>query len=348
MDIKSFFEKRIDNFLGVLIILNILHQIISSMAFMENRESLSLYGGMFLQISMYIFSIEFLLRVYLEKRLSFLNGLDLLVLLNHFFIGLIDLRVFRMMRAFQIFSQTRIMLPANTLFKTIKMQRHALLGSMVLVLSILLVFSTLMYFVEGDDQPVKLGSIPLALWWGMETLTTVGYGDVHPVTGPGRVLGSFIMLLGIAMFALPAAILGSAYYEEMQKRNFLVSLETITEIPIFAQLPINAIGKINEKLEVILLPAKKVIFEKGDDADSMYIIELGRVEINLDPNPPVTKDQGDFFGEMGLVSDSPRNATVTTLDEVKLLQLKKEDLNELIEEHPIIFKEIEEKISSYS
>ncbi len=305
MDIKSFFEKRIDNFLGVLIILNILHQIISSMAFMEGRESLALYGGMFLQISMYIFSIELALRVFVEKKLSFLSGLDLIVLLNHFFIGLIDLRVFRMFRAFQIFSQSRILLPANTLFKTIKMQRHALLGSMVLVLSILLVFSTLMYFVEGDEQPIKLGSIPLALWWGMETLTTVGYGDVHPVTGPGRVLGSFIMLLGIAMFALPAAILGSAYYEEMQKRNFLVSLETITEIPIFAQLPINAIGKINEKLEVILLPAKKVIFEKGDEADSMYIIELGRVEINLDPNPPVTKDQGDFFGEMGLVSDSP-------------------------------------------
>ena len=165
MDIKSFFERRIDNVMGVLIILNILHQIISSMAFMENRENLILYGGMFLQISMYVFSIEFLLRVYLEKRLSLLSGLDFLVLLNHFFIGLIDLRVFRMMRAFQIFSQTRIMLPANTLFKTIKMQRHALLGSMVLVLSILLVFSTLMYFVEGAEQPVKLGSIPLALWW---------------------------------------------------------------------------------------------------------------------------------------------------------------------------------------
>ena len=348
MDLKTFFDKHVDNYLGVLILLNILHQIISSMAFMEGRESLVLYGGIFFQISMYIFSVEFVLRIFLERTLRFLSCLDLLVLLNHFFLGLIDLRVFRMLRAFQIFSQTRILLPANTLFKTIKMQRHALVGSLVLVLSILLVFSTLMYFVEGDDQPVKLGSIPLALWWGMETLTTVGYGDVHPVTGPGRVLGSLIMLLGIAMFALPAAILGSAYYEEMQKRNFLVSLETITEIPIFAQLPINAIGKINEKLEVVLLPAKKVIFEKGDEADSMYIIEIGRVEINLEPNPPVVKDQGDFFGEMGLVSNSPRNATVSTLDEVKLLQLKKEDLEELIEEHPVIFKEIEERISSYS
>ena len=348
MDLKTFFDKHVDNYLGILILLNILHQIVSSMAFMEGRESLILYGGFFFQISMYIFSIELVLRLFLERRLSFLSGLDLLVLLNHFFLGLIDLRVFRMLRAFQIFSQTRILLPANTLFKTIKMQRHALVGSLVLVLSILLVFSTLMYFVEGDDQPVKLGSIPLALWWGMETLTTVGYGDVHPVTGPGRVLGSLIMLLGIAMFALPAAILGSAYYEEMQKRNFLVSLETITEIPIFAQLPINAIGKINEKLEVVLLPAKKVIFEKGDEADSMYIIEIGRVEIDLEPNPSVVKDQGDFFGEMGLVSNSPRNATVSTLDEVKLLELKKEDLEELIEEHPVIFKEIEERISSYS
>ena len=348
MDLKTFFDKHVDNYLGVLILLNILHQIISSMAFMEGRESLILYGGIFFQISMYVFSVEIVLRLFLERRLSFLSGLDLLVLLNHFFLGLIDLRVFRMLRAFQIFSQTRILLPANTLFKTIKMQRHALVGSLVLVLSILLVFSTLMYFVEGDDQPVKLGSIPLALWWGMETLTTVGYGDVHPVTGPGRVLGSLIMLLGIAMFALPAAILGSAYYEEMQKRNFLVSLETITEIPIFAKLPINAIGKINEKLEVVLLPAKKVIFEKGDEADSMYIIEIGRVEIDLEPNPPVVKDQGDFFGEMGLVSNSPRNATVSTLDEVKLLELKKEDLEELIEEHPVIFKEIEERISSYS
>ena len=142
--------------------------------------------------------------------------------------------------------------------------------------------------------------------------------------------------------------MGSAYYEEMQKRNFLISLETITEIPIFAQLPISAIGKINEKLEVVLLPAKKVIFEKGDEADSMYIIELGRVDINLDPYPPVIKDQGDFFGELGLVSNNPRNATITALDEVKLLQLKKEDLEELIEEHPVIFKEIEKKISSYS
>ena len=85
-----------------------------------------------------------------------------------------------------------------------------------------------------------------------------------------------------------------------------------------------------------------------EEADSMYIIEIGRVEINLDPNPPAIKDQGDFFGEMGLVSDNPRMATVTTLDEVKLLQLKKEDLNELIEEHPVIFQEIEEKISTYS
>jgi voltage-gated potassium channel len=63
------------------------------------------------------------------------------------------------------------------------------------------------------------------MWWGIATLTTVGYGDVVPMTDLGKLLASFTMLVGIGMFALPAAILASAYYEEIQKKNFLVSFE---------------------------------------------------------------------------------------------------------------------------
>ena len=64
MDLKTFFDKHVENYLGVLILLNILHQIISSMAFMEGRESLILYGGIFFQISMYVFSVEIVLRLF--------------------------------------------------------------------------------------------------------------------------------------------------------------------------------------------------------------------------------------------------------------------------------------------
>tara|TARA_B000000441_G_C21711365_1_gene332690 strand:- start:441 stop:1055 length:615 start_codon:yes stop_codon:yes gene_type:complete len=201
-----------------------------------------------------------------------------------------------------------------------------------------------MYFVEREAQPDKFGSIPLAIWWGMETLTTVGYGDVHPITPLGKVLGTLTMLLGIGMFALPAAILGSAYYEEMQKRNFLVTFEAILEVPLFEELPIKALSKINEKLDAVLLPPNEAVFEKGEEADSMYIIESGRAQVELDN--PIVLEKGDYFGEMGLINNNPRTATIITLEEVKLLQLKKEDLEELFDEHPALFQAIEAKLDA--
>ena len=196
--LKAFFDK----FIGALIFLNILHQVISSMD-LSQYQSLLIYGETFYQISMMIFLGELLFRLYIERRLGFLNVMDGMVLMNYFLIGILDLRIFRLFRFFDIFSRTRILLPSNTLFKTIHVQRHSLLGSLFLVLSVLLLFSTIMYFVEREAQPDKFGSIPLAIWWGMETLTTVGYGDVHPITPLGKVLGTLTMLLGIGMFALP-------------------------------------------------------------------------------------------------------------------------------------------------
>jgi voltage-gated potassium channel len=336
---KALFDK----FIGALIFLNILHQVISSMDLTEYQSMLS-YGEIFFQISMVIFLVEFLYRLIDERRLGFLNTMDGLVLINYFLIGILDLRIFRLFRFFDIFSKTRILLPSNTLFKTIHVQRHSLLGSLFLVLSVLLLFSTIMYFVEREAQPEKFGSIPLAIWWGMETLTTVGYGDVHPITPLGKVLGTLTMLLGIGMFALPAAILGSAYYEEMQKRNFLVTFEAILEVPLFEELPIKALSKINEKLDAVLLPPNEAVFEKGEEADSMYIIESGRAQVELEN--PIVLEPGDYFGEMGLINNNPRNATITTLEEVKLLQLKKEDLEELFDEHPVLFQAIEAKLEA--
>jgi voltage-gated potassium channel len=76
-----------------------------------------------------------------------------------------------------------------------------------------------MYFVERSAQPDKFSSIPAAMWWGVATMTTVGYGDVIPVTVTGKVLGSIIALLGIGLFAMPAGILASGFAEELQTRR---------------------------------------------------------------------------------------------------------------------------------
>tara|TARA_Y100000741_G_C18239815_1_gene553172 strand:- start:788 stop:1834 length:1047 start_codon:yes stop_codon:yes gene_type:complete len=346
MSIKQIFEKYLENFFGILIALNIIHQIIDSTNLMDAYPQWQTAFDLFFPISMVIFVGETALRTYLDRRLGFLGWVDVVVLVNFFLGGAYDLRAFRLFRVFEIYKHTRILFPSNTLVRTIYLQRFALLGSQIMVLSVLLVFSILIYFIEGNVQPESFGSIPDAMWWGIATLTTVGYGDIYPATLAGKILASFTMFLGIGMFALPAAILASAYYEEIQKKNFLVSIETITEIPLFAKLPIAALSKINQKLDPIILAAKKVVFNKGDKADSMYIIEFGHVEVEIDK--PVKLGPGDYFGEMGLIGNTTRNATIRTLDEVKLLELTKEDLEELLEEHEVLFQEIEEKITGIS
>ena len=346
MSIKQIFEKYLENFFGILIALNIIHQIIDSTNLMDAYPQWQTAFDLFFPISMVIFVGETALRTYLDRRLGFLGWVDVAVLVNFFLGGAYDLRAFRLFRVFEIYKHTRILFPSNTLVRTIYLQRFALLGSQIMVLSVLLVFSILIYFIEGNVQPESFGSIPDAMWWGIATLTTVGYGDIYPATLAGKILASFTMFLGIGMFALPAAILASAYYEEIQKKNFLVSIETITEIPLFAKLPIAALSKINQKLDPVILAAKKVVFNKGDKADSMYIIEFGHVEVEIDK--PVKLGPGDYFGEMGLIGNTTRNATIRTLDEVKLLELTKEDLEELLEEHEVLFQEIEEKITGIS
>ena len=76
-----------------------------------------------------------------------------------------------------------------------------------------------MYFIENEAQPEVFSSIPAAMWWGVATLTTVGYGDIYPVTPIGKILGSIIAMLGIGMFALPAGILASGFEEEIKKKK---------------------------------------------------------------------------------------------------------------------------------
>jgi voltage-gated potassium channel len=89
----------------------------------------------------------------------------------------------------------------------------------LMVVIALVMISSVMYFVEHDAQPKVFSSIPASMWWAVVTLTTVGYGDIYPVTTLGKILGSIVAVLGIGMFALPAGILGSGFVEELQKRR---------------------------------------------------------------------------------------------------------------------------------
>ncbi len=88
------------------------------------------------------------------------------------------------------------------------------------VLFLLLCASSLVYVAEHEVQPDLFSSIPAAMWWGVSTMTTVGYGDIYPITPIGKLLGAVVALVGMGLFALPAGILGSAFIEEINRRRY--------------------------------------------------------------------------------------------------------------------------------
>ncbi|GAA1317247.1 hypothetical protein GCM10009647_046940 [Streptomyces sanglieri] len=86
-------------------------------------------------------------------------------------------------------------------------------------LLLLILASSMMYYIENPHQPDAFSSIPQAFWWGVATLTTVGYGDVHPITPLGQFVGAIVAMLGIGLFALPASILASGFIEQAEDED---------------------------------------------------------------------------------------------------------------------------------
>jgi voltage-gated potassium channel len=136
--------------------------------------------------------------------------------------GGVDLRSIRAVRLMRVFRLLKLGRYANALVGL----RHALtsrreeLAITGFAASILLILaSSVLYLAEGDVQPDVFGSIPAAAWWGVETLTTVGYGDVAPVTVVGKIAASVVAVLGVGLFALPAGILGAALIEQVKEQK---------------------------------------------------------------------------------------------------------------------------------
>ncbi|MEM9023968.1 MAG: potassium channel family protein, partial [Bacteroidota bacterium] len=90
--------------------------------------------------------------------------------------------------------------------------------SLTTVLLLLVICSCFMYYIEHDEQPEAFSSIPATMWWGVATLTTVGYGDIYPVTVLGKILGGAMAILGVGLFALPAGILANGFQQALETR----------------------------------------------------------------------------------------------------------------------------------
>jgi len=223
----DFISRLVNIALVLLIVSNVLVIIASSEP--ELNQRFHRYFFTFEIFSLVIFTIEYLLRVWVsieagQSRLKYIFTpmaiIDLLAIAPSFLLlfgnDLLILRTLRLVRVFKLSRYSRSM----DLLITVSKQEAETIFSAIFVLWIMIVISaTGIHLVEGEIQPEEFGSIPRALWWATVTLTTVGYGDVVPITVAGRVLGIVIVITGIGMAALPAGILASGFTSEVNRRR---------------------------------------------------------------------------------------------------------------------------------
>jgi voltage-gated potassium channel len=207
---------------------------------------------------------------------------------------------------------------------------------------ILLIAASLAYLLERNVQPQSFGSVPQALWWAIVTLTTTGYGDVIPMTSLGRILGGFVMVAGVLVFALWAGILATGFTEETRRREFLRTWDLVAKVPFFHDIGATIIAEVAHLLRPHEFPAGAVIMRRGDPGDCMYFIASGEVEIRLGPSP-VHLGPGAFFGEVALLTGDLRNATVVATRRSTLLALDIVDFRGLLAHQPELARIIGEE-----
>ena len=121
------------------------------------------------------------------------------------------MRILRLFRLFRLFKLGRYSSAFKMIENVLSKRRSELSISVGIIISMLVIASSMMFFIENEAQPDKFSSIPETMWWGVATLTTVGYGDVYPVTPFGQLFGAVIAILGVGMFALPAGIIAAGF-----------------------------------------------------------------------------------------------------------------------------------------
>ena len=190
-------------------------------------------------VSILVFSVEYLLRLWtadllhpelspMRARLkyiaSFMAIVDLLAILPFYLpffikIDLRALRTLRVIRLLRVFKINRYTSALSTIAQVFKNKASQLVSSMLVVGLLMIIASILMYNIESAVQPDKFANAFDALWWAIATLTTVGYGDVYPITVAGKILSIIIAILGIGMVAVPTGIITAGFSEVIDKQK---------------------------------------------------------------------------------------------------------------------------------
>jgi len=207
--------KLFDVILFIAIIASIIFVMLESVAGFDAK-----YHG-FLNIAEWVitilFSIEYILRIITVKQplryiFSFYGIIDLLSTipkyLSFFIVGsqsLVALRALRLLRVFRILKLTRYIGESTNFIRALKASRAKIMVFLSFVIILCIILGTIMYLVESEEN-TQFTSIPRSVYWAIVTLTTVGYGDIAPLTALGQFIASFIMILGYGIIAIPTGI----------------------------------------------------------------------------------------------------------------------------------------------
>ncbi len=231
---SSAMARFVSLLLMMLIMSNVVAVILASDSVIYN--DLQLAFDNFELFSIIVFSLEYITRVWvcvenpkyrqpvtgrLKYMVSPMAIVDLVAVLP-FYLGIffnLDTRFLRVLRLFRIFKLSRHFSAMSVLLTVIKNEIATLVSAIFIMLVLIVLASAGMFMVERDAQPAAFGTIPRAMWWATITLSTVGYGDVIPVTVAGKILGVLITILGVGMAALPAGIIASGFTREVNKRR---------------------------------------------------------------------------------------------------------------------------------
>ena len=228
-----------DTLIALLVVINIIAVTLESVSDFSVK-----YADQFFAIecfSVVIFSIEYLTRLWasaaknaaedkifgssrLGYMLSFSGVIDLVSILPFYLQALfpgLDLRVLRTLRLLRIFKLSNYNTAIEDLFSAVYEERKSFVAALYLFVIAFVLTSSLIYYAENDVQPEKFASIPDAMYWSLITLTTVGYGDVSPVTWMGKVISVATALMGVSVVALLTGILANAFSNQIARRKLI-------------------------------------------------------------------------------------------------------------------------------
>ena len=226
----------------------------------------------------------------------------------------VDLRVIVLVRLLRFFKIARYSPGFHSLMEAVRAERHALVACVMILASVVLISAGILYVLEHHAQPDKFGSIPDAMWWAVATVTTVGYGDVVPVTVWGRIFGAVTMVVGLLMLALPAGIVATAFANMIARHNFIVTGGLVAKMPIFAGVDASAIIDLLPAVGTRTYGAGEYVVRRGEAVRSLFLIAEGEVDVERGRYRRRLRAGAAFTGETNMAKK-----TVRTETRVKLL-----------------------------